>query len=160
MGDLLAIAGSATQVLTGPRRHILTFHDPVPPKSDYRPPLPAEIAPGNPVRLALHIGPPPNDGGSCCLRVGLADSTGFEKAELDATVNTTACLALEDAPTPTERKPARHGGYLHPDAVAPRLLRFEVPGNALRRGYNEIALVLDGGQAQRVIWLELRIVPQ
>ena len=159
MGDLLAMAGSAAQALTGPRRHILTFHDPVPPKSGYRRPLPARIAPGNPVRLALHIGPSPN-GGSCCLRVGLADSTGFEKAVLDATVNATACVALEDAPAPAERKPARHGGYLHPDAVAPRLLRFEVPGDALRRGYNEIALALDEGQSQRVVWLELRIVPQ
>lgn len=159
MGDLLTTAGSIAQAVAGPRRHILTFHDPLPPNSGYHPPLPATVAVGTPARLKLHIGPAPA-GGSSSLRVGLADSVGFGEAALTATVNGVACRGLEDAPAPAEGKPAGHGGYLCPDAVAPRLLRFGVPIAALQRGYNEIGLTLPQGTPQRVVWLELRVDPQ
>ncbi len=159
MGDLLAMAGDPAKALTGPRRHVLTFRDPVPPGSDYRPPLPAELAPGKPVRFRLHIGPVPA-GGTCILRVGLGNSAGFETATLKAAINTASCSETGDMPRPAQSKPAQHGGHLHPAGVAPRMIQFKAAPATLRRGYNEIELELAKGNRQQVLWLESVIDPR
>ena len=158
-GDLLAMAGDPAKALNGPRRHVLTFHNPVPPNSDYRAPLPAQLAPGEPVHLRLHIGPAPASG-TCMLRVGLNDSGGFEAAALKASLNGAPCRATSDMPRPDQAQPAMHGGHLCPAGVAPRLLQFEAVPASLRRGYNDIEIELAEGSHQHVIWLELVIDPQ
>lgn len=159
MGDLLAIAGDPTKAVQGPRRHVLTFHDPVPPDSDYHRPLPAQLSPGEPARFRLHIGPAPASG-ICVLRVGLDESDGFESAVLAASVNGRACRAMNDLPRPTGPAPAKHAHRVDPAGVAPRLLRFDVDLASLRRAYNDIEIRLHSGSPQRIIWLELVISPQ
>ena len=159
LGNLLAIAGDPAKALTGPRRHVLTFHDPAPPNSDYQPPLPALLAPAKPVQFRLHIGPTPKNG-TCTIRVGLDDSEGFEAATLKASVNGTAAQEMADMPRPPHTKPADHGGHLYPAGVAPRLLQFKAAPKSLLRAYNDIELELTEGGHQRVIWLEIVIDPQ
>ena len=159
LGDLLAMAGDPAKALTGPRRHVLTYHNPVPPGSGYRPPLPAGLAPGKPVRFRLHIGPAPA-GGTCVIRVGLDDSDGFEAAALRARINGVSCSEMGDMPRPAQAEPAQHGGQLYPAGVAPRLLQFEAVPASLRRGYNEIEIELAKGNRQQVVWVELVIDPE
>jgi len=75
LGDLLAVAGDASRALTGPRRYVLTFHDPVPRDSGYVTPLPAVVAAEESADFRLHIGLAPTDG-NCFLRVGLLSGKG------------------------------------------------------------------------------------
>lgn len=158
-GDLLAMAGDPVMALSGPRRHVLTFHDPVPSNSDYRPPLPAQLAPGKPAQFRLHIGPAPASG-TCVLRIGLNDSDGFEAAALKANINGATCREIRDVPRPAQNQPAGHGGHLYPASVAPRLLQFEAAPASLHRGYNNIEIELAQGIQQQVVWLELVIDPE
>ena len=43
--------------------------------------------------------------------------------------------------------------------VAPRMVQFDVPLDAMRRGYNTIDLSLAEGQAQKITWMEVFIAP-
>ncbi len=157
-GDLLAIAGDPVKALAGPRRHVLTFHDPVPPNSSYRAPLPAPITPDRSAHFRLHIGPEPA-GGNCLIRVGLGESDGYATAVLSASVNGVACRAVDDLPLPVRVQRAHHGGKLYLAEVAARLLQFETSGDSLCRGYNRIEIGLANGKPQQVIWLELYVDP-
>ena len=158
LGDLLAMAGDAAKALAGPRRHVLTFHNPAPRSSGYRPPLPSQIAPEKPARFRVHIGPAP-DGGACRVRVGLSESDGFDAAVLSAKINGTVCRDAVDVPRPAQTQKERAGHHRHPAAVAPRLLQFDVPPDSLRRGYNEIEIGLARGKPQQIVWVEMCISP-
>ena len=80
-------------------------------------------------------------------RMGLAESPGLKEAQVAVFVNESDCSTGEDHPDP--------GQF----CGAARVLQFNVPLGAMKRGYNEVAVTLDKGEAQRIVWMELYIVP-
>jgi len=153
---LLAEAGRLEAAVQGARRHVLTFHDPAPPGLPNPKPLPAQLALGRPVRFRLFIGPKPTKG-RVILRVGLERAPGVAEARLGARLNGAACGPLEDLTGPAPRKPNPHDAsrVFHVAHVAHRMVQFEAPLGAARRGYNEVALRLVHGAPQKVVWLEI-----
>ncbi len=157
--DLLTMAGDPDLAAAGPRRHILTYDNPVPADIDYCPPLPFELINDNSADFKLHIGPVP-EVAQCILRVGIDDVPGFESAKFKAEINKIDCYQEDDIPHPEipERiHPAGH--YRLISSMAPRMLRFSVPNTALKHGYNQIRINLCNGKPQKIIWLELYFIP-
>lgn len=158
LGDLLTVAGDPIRALDGLRRTVLTYHDPVPSGTGYRPPLPAALRPDEPVTYELHSGPAPTSG-TARVWVGLARQAGFESAELQVLVNGTAGRALGDVPRPAaaDEKPRDYQRY--PVGMAPWMVSFEVPPADVRRGPNTVEVTLTDGLEQQLVWLELRFAP-
>jgi len=61
-----------------------------------------------------------------------------------------------------------HGGYdfaqqrvqqHYLDLVAERMMQFEAPPEAMKRGYNQVDVQLVDGGKQKVIWLEAYVLP-
>ncbi len=50
-------------------------------------------------------------------------------------------------------------GFPDVAGVAPRVVQFAVPPAAVRRGHNTVEVGLEGGQDQKVIWVEILIAP-
>lgn len=154
--DLLQIAGDPAAA--GPRRHVLTFHSPVPSGVGYRPPLPAEIAPDKDANFQLHLGIVPP---SCTavVRIGLADREGFETAVPMASVNGKSCVPETDRQAPENARTDKHGWQPHIGALASRMLQFQTPEDALKDGYNTIRVTLQQGRPQQIAWLEVVVDP-
>ncbi len=161
LGDLLAEAGSLERSLAKPRRHVLTYHDPVPPGADYRRPLPAVVGTDTPCTLSIHTGPKPS-GGRVRLRVGLDESPGYREAEPSARLNGTPCGPCREMPKPEGFEPPTHPWHpvLNVAGIAPRVVQYDVPLAAVRRGDNAVELRLEDGQDQQVIWLEVYVEPR
>ena len=157
-GDLLAVAGDPAQVTAGLRRVAVTYHDPVPPESDYRPPLPAKLLSGQASRLSLSLGPAPTTG-HVEIWVGLAKADGLAEAELTVRLNGAACVPDGDVPRPPEADAKPRDFMRLPVGMAPRMLRYRAPLTAVRRGGNEVEVTLAGGPQQSVVWLEVRLYP-
>jgi len=158
--DLLRVAGRLEAALRGPRRHVLTFHDPAPPNAPNPKQLPAQLAPGRPARFRLYTGPKPT-GGRVVIRVGLDNLPDVSKARLAARLNGTDCKPIEDLARPASHKHYAHDPHrvFHVSRVAERMVQFQAPPAAMRRGYNQVDLQLTGGGKQRVIWLEIYVAP-
>jgi len=139
-------AGCLDTVLDKPRRHVVTYHDITPPNKSIANPLPAEIKKTAKANFAIYIGPAPKTG-KVIVRVGLADAPGTKKAQIAVQVNETSCTAGEDHPEPGEF------------CGAARVLQFDASPTAMKDGYNEVAVTLEKGKAQRIVWMELYIVP-
>jgi len=158
LGELLHAAGDRAAAVSQPRVHALTLHDCVPTQTDYRPALPAIIKPQQPVTLKLHTGPQPS-AGRCTLSIGLAQSEDLSAAKLEVRLNGQVCRALADQPLPAKPDPKKDNPRRHVCEVAPRVLQFEVPIEAVIRGYNAIELSVLQGGPQTVVWLEAAIDP-
>ncbi len=158
MGDLLRAAGDYPAAASQPRLHVLTFHDRVPNASPYRPALPATIAPRQPATLAIHTGPRPATG-HYVIRAGLADSDDLAAAKLTVRLGDGVCRALGDLPSPRKPVPRPELPRMNVCEVAPRVLQFEAPLAAVRRGQNRLELSVEEGGAQSLVWLEVAIEP-
>ena len=148
-------------VLGKPRRHVLTWHDPVPYSVDYHAPLPAEVGPGTCAAFRVHTGPRPTRG-RVVVRVGLDDQPGLDTAQLSVRLNGAACRAMADLPRVGPYRPGgRQGNGVvdFPAEVAPRVLQFDVPLDAVQRGYNVVEVAMAQGPEQRLTWLEVYVVP-
>lgn len=160
--DMLSQVGDLDSAINNPRRHVLTFHDPVPPGSSYRPLLPAHITSQKPAILRIHTGPK-LESGSYVIRVGLDESPDLLDARLTVKVNGTACQTIDDLTKPGEfalSEEARSKPMLSVAEVAPRVMQFEAPLASVRRGYNQIEISIQQGGNQQAIWLEVYIEPQ
>jgi hypothetical protein len=157
--DLLSEGGCLKTALSKPRRHVLTYHDPVPADSDYRRPLPVDITTDRPVQLRLYTGAKPTDG-RYVIRIGVDQWPGYEDARLAVRLNSIECEPIEDLPAPAE--PKVEMSYEPAEAwcvgeVAPRVVQFEAPIQCVKRGYNTIQLAVEQGAQQRVVWLEIYV---
>jgi len=160
--DLLSEVGDIDSATSKPRRHVLTFHDPVHPDSDYRPPLPAEITVQQPTVLRIHTGPKPSSG-HYVVRVGLDESPDLFNTRLAVKLNGTTCRTVNDLAKPKKVasfEEAQSWPMLNVAEVAPRVLQFEAPLASVRRGYNQVELTIQQGGQQRAVWLEVYIEPQ
>ena len=159
--DILSRAGSLQTAVGYPRRHVVTWHDPAPPGTDYVPPLPAPLRTGRPAEFRIYTGPAPSASSRVSLRAGLAEMPGMREAVLSAHVNGTPCAA----PAELTAKDVPEGRELGPETVksvaevAPRVLRFDVPPQAVRRGANLVELSLQQGPEQKLVWLEVHVDP-
>ena len=157
--EILYTAGRMEVATAHPRRHVLSVHDPAPP--GYKPPLPAAIDAEHPAQFQIHTGPKPT-GGHAVVRIGLADRPGFQDARLTVRFNGTPCQPIEDLlpPASIPKGAYKNGGVPHVAFVAPRVCRFEVPVDAVRRGANSIEIGLAEGGGQKVVWLEVFLDPE
>ena len=158
---MLRQCGRLESVVGKPRRHVVTFHDPAPPGAANPKALPAEVSHDRPAAFRIYAGPKPATG-RVVVRVGIDDLPGAAQAQLGARVNGAECAAMEDLSKPEGI--VAHGspqsqGVPSLAQVARRVAQLEAPASAMRRGYNHVELLLRGGGPQRIVWLELYIVP-
>ena len=158
--DLLRAAGRLDASLQGSRRHVLTFHDPPAPGMPNPKQLPAELAPDKPAQFRLDTGPKPA-AGRVILRVGLGNLPNVGDANLTVRLNGTHCVPIEDLAKPDTHKSYAHDRHrvFHVAHLTQRMTQFEVPPSAMHRGYNQVDVRLTAGSNQKVIWLEISIIP-
>ncbi|MCK5114158.1 MAG: hypothetical protein KAR11_05285 [Phycisphaerae bacterium] len=139
--------GQPKSAVAGPRRHVVTFTDILPPGAPKQQALPKDLEEdGWTPCLRMHIGPKPHSG-KAVLRIGLAESENVGQAVLATRVNTVLCKPIADHDTPENISDCA------------RLLQFDIPLEALRDGYNVAQLFLNAGGKQKAIWVEMRIDP-
>ncbi len=155
-GDMLRNAGSLANSLKGPRRHILSYHQPVPTGSAYREPLPAAISADRLAKMRIHSGPRP-ESGRYVVRVGLGESADLAAARLSARLNGEPCRPIADIPRPAEPPSLKQNLRFRLGDLAPRMLQFEAPLKAVRRGYNSLDLFVETGGPQTVVWMEIYV---
>lgn len=158
--EMLCLAGRMDAALRGPRRHVLTFHDPAPPGAEPNRALPAALQPGVAVELRLYTGPAPA-AGCVSVRIGLDQMPGVEDAILNVRLNSAACALVADLATTTDwtRHPQDRLVVPNVGDTAERVLEFRLSCRDLQRGYNTISVALAEGAPQRVTWVELYIEP-
>ncbi len=139
-------AGRLDTVLDKPRRHVVTYRDITPPNKSIGNALPAVINETAEANFAIYIGPAPKTG-KVTVRLGLAESPGTKEAQIAAHINGAACVSGEDHPEP--------GQF----CGAARVLQFDAPLTAMKKGYNDVAVTLNKGEEQRAVWMELYIIP-
>lgn len=81
-------------------------------------------------------------------------------AKLTARLNGAECTPVDDLPKPDDSKTYSHDPHrvFHVAHLAQRMLQFEAPPDAIRRGYNQVDLQLTTNDNQKVIWLEIYIM--
>jgi len=157
---LLRTAGRMDRALAAPRRHVVTFHHPAPRHMPNPTQLPATVSVDAPAVIEIDIGPEPRSG-RAVLRVGLDHRPGMSAAKLAAWANSINCTPIEDltAPAGCKPNPQHRQRVFHVACVAARMLQFNVPVHALQPGRNAVKLLLQRGEPQRIIWLEMYLVP-
>ena len=158
LADLLRAAGDLPGATNNPRLHALGIHDRFPDKSKYRPALPVTIVLQKPVTFKIHTGPKP-DTGRCVVHVGLDKSDDIASARLAVRFNGSDCRVLKDLPVPAKPEPRLELPRMNVCEVAPRVMQFEVPVTAVRRGYNTVELSAVQEGPQTIIWFEVCIEP-
>lgn len=161
-GRIYHEAGQLDTVIDKPRRHIVTFHDIVPPGVVKATLLPSPLrSPHNPAQFRIYTGPALSKG-NVTLRVGLAQQLGVNDVALDARLNSVSCTPLPDniklADFPVSKsRPVPHAAM---DATAvKRVLQFQAPLSALQRGYNLVEVFAKQNTQQTIVWVEVYIVP-
>ncbi len=157
--ELLETAGRMKAALSGPRRHVLSFHDPAPP--DYRPLLPAEISSSRSATCRIYTGPIPEHA-RVVVRIGLAKSPGLKTAQPATRLNGIECRPVIDLSIPASIpfKPSSGNVVPHVAYVAPRVVQFEAPLESILRGSNRIEVTLKQGPPQKIVWVEVYVDPR
>ncbi len=136
-----------TQTLSEkPRRHVLTFTDTWPVGVARPCRLPAKLEGKSPQQFRLYTGPKPT-GGQAVMRVGLKDAPGIQEAGFSARLNAEECKPLPDATNPDQFSETK------------RMVQFDIPLAAMQKGYNLAEIWLKDGEAQQIVWVEIRIDP-
>jgi hypothetical protein len=158
VADLLRAASDLPGAIANPRVHAVSIYETLPPKSPFRQFLPAEIMRQESLTLRIHTGPKPATS-RCVIRVGLDQSHDLRSAQLAVRLNGSDCRILEDVPAPARPDPRKDLPRMNVCEVAPRLIQFEAPLDAVVRGFNSVELAVERGGRQTVIWLEILIFP-
>ena len=66
---------------------------------------------------------------------------------------------MKDLPTPAKPNPLKGQPRMNVCEVAPHVMQFEPPLDAVVRGYNAVELNVVHGGPQTVIWLEVLMDP-
>ena len=161
--DIMRQTGLLETCIDKPRRHVVTWHDPAPYGVENPTQLPATVSPEQSATFRVYTGPRPASG-RVILRAGLDELPGMLEAELAASLNGAECRAIEDLEGGGPFRPDGEGAGMNNVVysvaeVAPRVVQFEAPLTAVRRGYNAAEISLVQGSSQRIIWLELYMTP-
>ena len=137
---------SAKTVATKPRRHVVTYRDTVAPgmSSDVR--LPVDGFKGGTFRI--YTGPKPKKADAFVV-VGLAQADGMAQGKFEITINGSKCT-----PAPDLADLSLFSGVA-------RAVQHQCPSDSLHDSYNEIQIKqLPGTPEQKIVWVELRVVPR
>jgi len=161
--DILRQTGQLETCIDKPRRHVVTWHDPAPYGVENPRQLPATVSQEQSATFRVYTGPRPTSG-RVVLRASLDEMPGMAEARLRARLNGTECKPIEDLERDGPFRPGGEGRTMSKVVysvaeVAPRLVQFEAPLSAVRRGYNVAEVSVGQGSAQRIIWFEIYIVP-
>jgi len=161
--DIMRQTGQLETCVDKPRRHVVTWHDPAPYGVENPRQLPATVSPEQSATFRVYTGPRPASG-RVILRAGLDDLPGMAEARLCARLNGVECKPIEDLARDRPFRPEGEGGGMNRVVysvadVAPRVVQFDAPLRAVRRGYNAVEIFLKDGKEQKVIWMEIYIVP-
>ena len=159
--DLLSQTARLETSIDKPRRHVVTWHDPTPRGANNPKQLPAAVSREQSATFRVYTGPKPTSG-CVVIRAGLDALPGYEQAKLTARLNGAECRPIDDL--------KRDGPFVSDGdrgtrvvktvaEVAPRVVQFEAPLPAVKRGHNAAELSLPEGGKQKVIWLEVYMVP-
>ena len=155
-------AGRLETVIDKPRRHIVTFHDTVPPGVVRSALLPSILkSPMNPAQFRIYTGPGLAKG-NITIRVGLAERPDVNAVRLAARMNSVECTPLADNANldkfPISKpRPVPHAATAA--TAVKRVLQFAVPVSVLQRGYNLVEVSATQDTEQKLVWLEVHIVP-
>ncbi|MCP4643992.1 MAG: hypothetical protein GY851_26350 [bacterium] len=138
--------GALETVLEKPRRHLVAQHDISPPSRTLPVALPTEVTNAKTAGFNIHIGPAPTTG-NVTVRVGVDEAPDLANVELNVKVNGADCAAMADAEHPS----------LYCSSL--RVLQFGAPLDAMKRGYNKVEVSSKTSATQRVVWMEIYIVP-
>ena len=159
--DLLSQTAQLDTSIDKPRRHVVTWHDPTPRGVTSPKQLPATVSREQSASFRIYTGPKPTSG-CVVVRAGLDDLPGYGRVKLTARLNEVKCKPIDDLRRdgPFVPKGDRGTHVVKTVAeVAPRVVQFDVPLEALRPGYNGVEISLPEGEVQKVIWFEIYMVP-
>lgn len=135
-----------TTVTKKPRRHVITYRDTVAPGMSSDAVLPVDGFKGGTFRI--FIGPEPRKAEALVV-AGLPQADGMAQSKFEVTINGKKGVAASDLTD------------LSLFSGVARAIRHQCPPDTLRDGYNEIQIKqLPGEPQQKIVWVELRIVPQ
>ncbi len=128
------------------RRHVVTYRDTVAPGMSSDVVLPVDGFKGGTFRV--YIGPAPQQADALIV-AGLAQADGLAASKFEITVNGKKC-----SPEPDLADFSLFSG-------ATRAVQHRCPSDSLGDGYNEVQIKqVPGGPEQKIVWVELRIVPR
>lgn len=136
---------SLKSISKNPRRHVVTYRDTVAPgmSSDVR--LPVDGFKGGMFRIHLASKPKRAD---VFVVLGLAQSDEMARSKFEVTVNGKACALAADL------------ADLSLFSGVARAVQHQCRPYSLRAGYNDVQFKqLPGEPQQRIVWLELRVIP-
>ena len=137
---------SLKTVTMKPRRHIVTYRDTIAPGMSSDVMLPVDGFKGGTFRI--YIGPA-SKMADVTIVVGLAQSDSMAQSKFEITINGRKC------------NPAADLTDLSLFSGVARAVQHLCPLDSLRDGYNEIQIKqLPGEPEQKIVWVELRIVPR
>jgi hypothetical protein len=152
-------AGRLETVIDKPRRHVVTFHDTVPPGLARPALLPFVLkSPISPAQFRIYTGPSLAKG-NITIRVGLAQKPVVNEVKLAARMNSVDCTFLTDNANLDRFPVSKPGRVPHAATAVKRVLQFSAPVSALQRGYNLVEVWLTQGTEQTIVWVEVYIVP-
>lgn len=129
-----------------PRRHVVTYRDTVAPGMSSDVVLPVDGFKGGTFRI--FSGPAPKKADAMIV-AGLAQADGIAPSKFEITINGKKCN-----PSPDLTDLSLFSGVA-------RAVQHLCPSDSLRDGYNEIQIKqLPGEPQQKIVWVELRFVPQ
>lgn len=133
-------------VVQKPRRHVVTYRDTVAPGMSSGVVLPLDGLKGGTVRV--YSGPAPKNAEAVVV-AGLSQSVRMAESKFEITIHGKSCIPAADLADLS----------LFPEVA--RAVRHQCPPDSVRDGYNEIHIKqLPGEPEQKIVWLELRIVPR
>ena len=133
-------------VTQNPRRHVVTYRDTVAPGMSSDVVLPVDGFKGGTFRIYVGRAPKKAD---AFLVAGLAQSSSMAQSKFEITINGKKSTSSSDLTD------------LSLFSGSARAIQHLCPAGSLRNGYNEIQIKqLPGEPEQKIVWVELRIVPR
>jgi hypothetical protein len=126
--DILSQPLSLQTISNQSRRHIITFHDTIPPGVPSQGLLPVEIKQGHhPLAFRIYTGPRTKTG-QVVIRIGLKNSDTLSEALLTACMNSIECSPILD--------------YADSETLCrcTRVLQFNAPLQSMQEGYNLVEI--------------------
>ncbi len=128
------------------RRHVVTYRDTVAPGMSSDVVLPVDGFKGGTFRIYIGLKPKKAD---AFVVAGLAQADGMAQSKFEITINSKKCAAVTDC------------GDLSLFSGVARAVQHQCSPGSLRDGYNEVHLKqLPGEPQQKIVWVELRVVPR
>jgi hypothetical protein len=143
--NYISTVGKMDTVIDKPRRHPVTFRVLVAPGEAVTHLLPTTVR-QEPRQFRIYSGPKPTTG-KTIIRVGLDKAEDPAETKLVAKLNSVLCKPIEDNKSPKK-------------FFSARVAQFEVPLDAMQRGYNLVEVAAQkNDDTQNIVWVEIYIVP-